>query len=757
MRWRFGQIVWSVVAVCGVLALVGPAAAQPADFIGHKVVRVEIETQEQLDLLLGISPDIWNDTVGLFPLDARIPPDRWADLEKSGLRYKVLIEDVQALIDRERVPAGRGTWDAYMNLDQIVAYLNNLAAAHPNLCEVIDIGNSIQNRDLWVLHITGTNPDPKPAVFYHGLQHAREWISGPVVLYLADYLVTHYGVDPCVTDLVNRTHFYLAPCVNPDGYVHSWNTYRLWRKNRRLNADGSYGVDLNRNWALGWGGGGSSGTPSSDTYRGTAPFSEPETQALRDFIITHPNIRAYMDYHSYSQLILWPYGYANVLPPEPDRTTFNNLGLAMQALILSQHSVFYDQGPIYSTIYQASGGSVDWVYGDQGRFGFTIELRDTGTYGFQLPPEQILPTCEENLPAILHLSEWASAGLLIELPNGVPSHVLQGTATPIAVRITNAQETYVAGTGKLRYRFDPAQPFSEAVLSPQSSNLYTATLPAAPCGVTIEYYIVATGSGGFVATSPCQAPTLLHSTQVVHEIPGPQLVYSWPLDTNPGWTTAGQWAFGQPTGGGSYNHDPTSGYTGTKVYGYNLNGDYTNNLPATYLTTAPIDCSGLSGVQLKFRRWLGVESNNSYDEATVEVSNGGSWTVVWRATGTGGAVSDSSWQLQTFDISAIADHQANVRVRWGMGPTDASVTYPGWNIDDIEIWGIPPGTDCTGIALGDVNFDSAVNGRDIAAFVAVLLDPGAASAAERCAADIDGVCGVALEDVPLFIELLLTP
>lgn len=172
----------------------------------------------------------------------------------------------------------------------------------------------------------------------------------------------------------------------------------------------------------------------------------------------------------------------------------------------------------------------------------------------------------------------------------------------------------------------------------------------------------------------------------------PAVQYEWTLDSSPGWTTAGDWAFGQPTGGGSHNGDPNGGYSGTNVYGYNLSGDYPNQLPATYLTTPAINCSDVYSVQLSFQRWLGVESNSNYDEATVEVSNDGTnWQVIWRATATGDAVSDDSWRLQIFDISAAADDQPTVYVRWGMGPTDYGLTYPGWNIDDIQIQGFRSG------------------------------------------------------------------
>lgn len=171
----------------------------------------------------------------------------------------------------------------------------------------------------------------------------------------------------------------------------------------------------------------------------------------------------------------------------------------------------------------------------------------------------------------------------------------------------------------------------------------------------------------------------------------PQMIHSFPLDVNPGWTTQGQWAFGHPTGGGgAYGApDPAAGHTGTNVYGYNLSGDYANNLTSTqYLTTAPIDCSQSTGTKLRFWRWLGVESS-TYDHANVQVSNNGtSWSPVW--THSGESMSDGAWVQVSYDISSVADGQSAVQVRWGMGTTDGSVAYCGWNIDDVEIWGIVP-------------------------------------------------------------------
>jgi len=183
----------------------------------------------------------------------------------------------------------------------------------------------------------------------------------------------------------------------------------------------------------------------------------------------------------------------------------------------------------------------------------------------------------------------------------------------------------------------------------------------------------------------------------------PRVIYSWTFETDPGWTTEGLWAFGVPTGGGGQygGPDPTSGFTGANVYGYNLSGDYENFLPELHLTTTPIDCSNVSAVTLRFQRWLGVEQP-VYDHAYVRVSNNGTdWVTVWENTA---EIADTSWVRQEIDISAVADNQPTVYLRWTMGTTDSGWQYCGWNLDDVEI-----------LALGGCNFnDTCEAGEDCA-------------------------------------------
>lgn len=189
-------------------------------------------------------------------------------------------------------------------------------------------------------------------------------------------------------------------------------------------------------------------------------------------------------------------------------------------------------------------------------------------------------------------------------------------------------------------------------------------------------------------------------------------LYASSLDESPHWAAQGLWAFGTPAGAGGQHGmpDPSSGYTGASVYGYNLAGDYPGGLTTTdWLTSQPVNLSAASDVKLVFRRWLGVE-RPAYDHAYVEVSRdgGNTWTRVWENTT---EVADAGWTLQVLDISPVADRNTSVAVRWGMGPTDANWNYCGWNLDDIELWGRTAGTHAPA-APEDLQA-SAISGRQV--------------------------------------------
>ncbi len=749
----FGVFVWAAVINAGAD---GGTAAARAEL--RQVVRLDLKTAEQLEAVRALGLELMSEAEGVGPVEYLVTPAAYAALDALGIHYTVLVPDFDALVAAERdLLAAAGTaglrdpawFAAYKPLEQIDAKLNQLAADRPDLASIVQAGSSIENRPIRGLRISGPGTG-KPAVLYNGTQHAREWITPMVCMWIADRLVYGYESDPRIRSLLDRLEFYVFPVINPDGYVYSWTTNRNWRKNRRDNPNTTCdGVDLNRNWGLGWGGGGSSGSPCSDTYRGTAPFSEPETQGLRDFFSNHPQIVATIDFHSYSQLILWPWGYTSELPPDND--VFLELGAGMHDAIHAVHGMAYDYGPIYSTIYQASGGSVDWCYGAQGVWAFTIELRPASAAGggFSLPPAEIIPTCEENFAAVLYLSEWAASPVKISFPAGLPQRLTpnQAQSFPVGIRAVGGAVLDPASP-RLWTRLAGTSTWTAFPLTPQSGNLWTATLPPTPCGRTREYYISAATTAGTVGTAPGDAPA---SWFGIPAAPLVRLLYET-LDVNPGWTAEPLWAWGQPTGGGGQygNPDPTSGFTGANVYGYNLNGDYENNLTERHLTTPALNFTGISGATLSFYRWLGVEQP-LYDRAYVRYStNGTTWTNLWmNAT----QIADNAWVRMELPLPPATDNQPTVYLRWTMGTTDSSWRFCGWNIDDVEVWaadpnGCPP-------ALGDLNCDGAVNFEDIDPFVLALAQPeGYADAypgCDRLRADCNGDGVVDFDDIDAFV------
>jgi len=221
------------------------------------------------------------------------------------------------------------------------------------------------------------------------------------------------------------------------------------------------------------------------------------------------------------------------------------------------------------------------------------------------------------------------------------------------------------------------------------------------------------------------------------------------METDPGWTPQGQWAWGTPTGGGGEHgpKDPTSGYTGTNVYGYNLSGDYANGIPEEHLTTGAINCTGLSDVTLRFRRWLGVQPP-AYDHAYVRVSTDGTtFSTVWQNKI---EIADATWTLQQISLADYADNQPAVYLRWTMGKTDTEWRYCGWNLDDVDILALG--------RLGDLNCDGAVNNFDIDPFVLALSDPAGYAKqypnCDRMLADCNGDGVVNNFDIDPFVKLL---
>jgi hypothetical protein len=307
---------------------------------------------------------------------------------------------------------------AYHDYGEMVAEINTMVAAHPTIMQKLSIGTSYEGRDMPLLKISDnvTTDEAEPEILFNAHQHAREHLTVEMALYIMHLLVDNYGTDTRVTNLVNGREFWIVPDMNPDGgeYDIATGSYRSWRKNRQPNSGSSaVGTDLNRNWSFQWGCcGGSSGTTSSETYRGPSAFSAPETQRLRDFVNSRviggvQQIKANIDWHTYSQLILWPYGYTTANTTSTlnadAQSAFATLGQAMAAT----NSYTPEQA---SDLYLADGTIIDWMWATHGIFAYTFEMYPgpSGSGGgFYPPDEQIVPQTTRNREAVLMFGEYA--------------------------------------------------------------------------------------------------------------------------------------------------------------------------------------------------------------------------------------------------------------------------------------------------------------------------------------------------------------
>lgn len=297
---------------------------------------------------------------------------------------------------------------------QVDNALNTLATTYPTITSLQTIGISVEGRPIKALKISdnpNVNESSEGDVVFIALMHAREWITVEVLLYIADRMLSEYSTNSELESDINAAQLWIIPITNPDGYEYTHSTYRYWRKNRRDNLDGTFGVDLNRNWEYQWGlASGSSGTTSTNTFRGVSPFSEPENQVIRDFVTGLDNFKTFVSYHSYSELYLRPWAYTTADPY--GESTLESIVQRNINLIQAVHGHVYSE----TVGYLASGETTDFMWEKHRVAAFTPELRPapSGGGGFNPPPSEILPCAQENYPAALAmLHDAARTGIFI--------------------------------------------------------------------------------------------------------------------------------------------------------------------------------------------------------------------------------------------------------------------------------------------------------------------------------------------------------
>ncbi|KAJ2907190.1 Metallocarboxypeptidase A-like protein [Zalerion maritima] len=391
---------------------------------GYKVFRVP--THQDLEAVKGRISTLNTVSLNLDNkehLDIAVAPADVTAFEDLGLKTEVLHKDLGADIAVEAAGLGKYPelgqnlipglewFDSYHLYADHAQYFKDLAKAFPKNTEIFSAGTSYHNQDMFGIQLWGKGgKGSKPAVYFHGTVHAREWISTMVVEYITYQLLTNYNEDETVGSILDAYDFYIIPFVNPDGFVYTQTSDRLWRKNRQPRSGSScIGTDINRNWPYKWSvPGGASTNKCEQTYKGEAEADTPEVKGLLDFtkaLTNDKGIKLFIDWHSYGQYILYPWGYDCSLAA-PNAKHQDTLAAGLSSKIRESYGTRFRYGGSCEILYATTGDSTDYMTGVAGaELSWTIELtpQSNGGGGFILPASQILPSAKEQWEGMMYL------------------------------------------------------------------------------------------------------------------------------------------------------------------------------------------------------------------------------------------------------------------------------------------------------------------------------------------------------------------
>jgi PKD repeat protein len=570
-----------------------------------------------------------------------------------------------------------GTMGGYLKYNEMLAELDEMAATYPSLITVkAPISNFLthQNRPLYYVRISDnpTVDEGEPKVLYTAIHHAREPMALMETIFYMWYLLENYGTNDEVTYLVNNLQLYFVPCINPDGYVYNETTNPngggMWRKNRRNNGGGVFGVDLNRNYSYGWGTTGTSNNTNNDTYCGPSAFSEPETQAMRWLVQNNDFITAF-NAHTYAEEILFPIG-TTTAEFAPHHNWFQDE---------SNHQVQYNGYSAIksSALYPASGDSDDYMY----KVDIGVGQKDTvfahtpevGT-AFWQPSNQIIPTSAEMLFPNLVLAHLARVYAItsdtdpnmIANINGNFNHNIKRLGResgPVTVSITPIQNIVSVGnsvsynlaqqqtsTGAISYSLNPNIQFGDQII-----------------------YVLETNNGLWIKRDTIYKTFGALTSQVVEN-----------ATSTANWT--GNWSTTTST-----FVSPTRSFTDSPT------GNYGNNTNRTYTYVPAVDLTNASSAMVRFYAKWNLEADYDYVQFLVSTDNGTTWIPQcgnYTVTGTSanGSVQpnnqpvyegvQSAWVLEEINLSDYLGQVVKFRFKLG---SDGGTVADGYYFDDFEI------------------------------------------------------------------------
>lgn len=622
-------------------------------------------------------------------------------------------------------PFGQGSMGGYYTASELVLAMDDLQIQYPTLmAPKVSLGQTLEGRDIWMWKVSD-NPlqdENEPEILIDGCHHAREPIALQAAVWLAKQLCERYGSDAELTEIVDKRELYIVPLVNVDGYVYNEMTHPngggVWRKNRRPNAGGSFGVDPNRNYGFQWGlnNAGSSATPSSPYYRGTAAFSEPCTQAMQGLANTiQSTLSGYFSMHAYGGMVFIPPGYASGVTAsaavEPIYATFANEMSLMSPLYATGHS--------YALLGQSSNGtSLDWFYGSvnggESVWSFTAEL-GSAFDGFWPPTSRMVPICEDAFVYLKHVIRVCGPDprvadiTVTEVSGGsVSGSWDQGELLDVTATVTNG------GTQSGVFEFSAESespwltvlsgPVTVGTISPNGGTMVGALPvhlqidPAAPIGVEISFDVVVRGPFGVQARRTISQPVGLPTAVILtDDFEGPNA--GWTVDNEV--SSTGNWVLVDPTGtsfaGQMWNpeddHTPGSGtdcwVTGNAATGAGTHASHDVD-GITSLVSPLLDASHVHDPVISYWRWFAA-SNVATPHLEVWLSNdaGATWLQIDSVL-----ANQPTWREVSYRIDDHMPRTSAMKIKF------RAVDWPSLDIlevaiDDFRLHGFQPALDLT--------------------------------------------------------------
>ena len=670
-----------------------------------------------------------------------------------------------------------GSMGGYYTFDEIEQNLDELSSLYPNLIsEKISIGQSLEGRNIWAIKVSD-NPnidENEPQALYTGLHHSREPMSYMNLFYFMHWLGENYNSDLLAQHLVNNREIWFIPAINPDGLVYNQSIAPsgggMQRKNTRDTCSGTpLGVDLNRNYGYLWGydNDGSSPDGCSETYRGTSPFSEPETQAVRDFVNQH-NFKINFNYHSYSDLLIYPFGYEyENNAPQEDIDIFIEYGEDM----VQYNDYVLGTGP--DLLYPVNGDACDWMYGEAGIFSYTPEIGGNSD-GFWPATQRILPLAEENLYPNQVLALNAGSKYDVEISLNSESFN-SNDLYPLFISIMNRGLSNANGSVKIdilsseNLIFELDQITLNELDSRDSIDLGDITyfeLSNQAVNGSIETITVNVYDNDYYYYS--DSIEILIGQPISYIFDDFESNSSWQVGASTDLATAGLWerAIPSPT----YEDDnqivqPGSDYSEFGEYCFMTENSFNPENEAqsdvdggsTTLFSPIYDLSMYNQALVSYWKWYtnNLGNNPGTDLWKVEVSNdeGQSWVSLENTN-----LSNNYWEFNQFIISDFVTLTDKIQFKFvaedifNDGDVGSGGSLVEAAVDDFRISIFEDSNQCI---TGDLNEDSLVNVVDIVLMVNLIIDDNADTDDYLCSSDFNQDSLINIQDIVLLVSLIL--